>query len=99
VRLAAGTYVCVEVNGQWHGIEPEICRGFSSRFSPTKDKSHRGLGLALVYGIVTNHGGGVAVSSQSGMGTSAAGILSCRVRAISRIRTKKSAPISIIRHN
>jgi CheY-like chemotaxis protein len=29
------------------------------------------LGLALVYGIITNHGGGVAVSSQPGSGTSA----------------------------
>jgi CheY-like chemotaxis protein len=28
------------------------------------------LGLAWVYGIVTNHGGGVAVSSQPGTGTS-----------------------------
>jgi CheY-like chemotaxis protein len=29
-----------------------------------------GLGLALVYGIVTNHGGGVTISSQPGIGTS-----------------------------
>ena len=28
------------------------------------------MGLALVYGIVTNHGGGVAVSSQPGSGAS-----------------------------
>ena len=32
--------------------------------------SHRGLGLAWVYGIVTNHGGGVAISSQLGQGAS-----------------------------
>jgi len=37
----------------------------------TTKKSHRGLGLALVYGIVSNHGGGVVISSQPGAGTSA----------------------------
>src|SRR5581483_1387811 len=40
-------------------------------FFTTKKQGHRGLGLALVYGIVTNHGGGVAISSEPGKGTSA----------------------------
>jgi two-component system cell cycle sensor histidine kinase/response regulator CckA len=71
VRLAAGTYVCVEVTDNGAGIEPEILPRIFEPFFTTKDKSHRGLGLALVYGIMTNHGGGVAVSSQPGMGTSA----------------------------
>ena len=71
VRLAAGTYVCVEVTDNGVGIEPEILPRIFEPFFTTKDKSHRGLGLALVYGIVTNHGGGVAVSSQPGRGTSA----------------------------
>jgi CheY-like chemotaxis protein len=71
VRLAAGTYICVEVADNGAGIEPEILPRIFEPFFTTKDKSHRGLGLALVYGIVTNHGGGVAVSSQPGMGTSA----------------------------
>jgi CheY-like chemotaxis protein len=37
-------------------------------FFTTKKPPHRGLGLALVYGIITNHGGGVAISSQPGAG-------------------------------
>jgi nitrogen fixation/metabolism regulation signal transduction histidine kinase len=37
-------------------------------FFTTKGKTHRGLGLALAYGIVSNHGGGVAVSGQPGAG-------------------------------
>jgi CheY-like chemotaxis protein len=36
----------------------------------TTKYGHRGLGLAWVYGIVTNHGGGVAISSQLGQGAS-----------------------------
>jgi len=71
VRLAAGTYVCVEVTDNGAGIEPDVLPRIFEPFFTTKDKSHRGLGLALVYGIVTNHGGGVTVSGQPGMGTSA----------------------------
>ena len=41
------------------------------RTATTKEKAHRGLGLALAYGIVTNHGGGVAISSLPGAGVSA----------------------------
>jgi len=71
VRLAAGTYVCVEVTDNGVGIDPEVLPRIFEPFFTTKGKSHRGLGLALVYGIVSNHGGGVAVSSQPGSGTSA----------------------------
>jgi CheY-like chemotaxis protein len=43
---------------------------FEPFFTTKRGASHRGLGLAWVYGIVTNHGGGVAISSQPGAGTS-----------------------------
>jgi len=70
VRLAAGTYVCVEIADNGSGIEPDVLPRIFEPFFTTK-KTHRGLGLALVYGIVTNHGGGVVISSQPGTGTSA----------------------------
>jgi signal transduction histidine kinase len=70
VKLAAGTYVCVEVVDNGKGIDPEIFSRIFEPFFTTKGKAHRGLGLALAYGIVTNHGGGVAVSSQPGAGAS-----------------------------
>jgi signal transduction histidine kinase len=71
VRLAAGTYVCVEITDDGSGIEPGVLPRIFDPFFTTKKGTHRGLGLALVYGIVTNHGGGVAISSQPGVGTSA----------------------------
>ena len=71
VRLNAGTYVCVEVVDNGRGIDTDVLPRIFEPFFTTKGGSHRGLGLALVYGIVTNHGGGVAVSSQPGTGTSA----------------------------
>jgi len=70
VRLAAGAYVCVEISDNGCGIEPEVLPRIFEPFFTTKRGDHRGLGLAWVYGIVTNHGGGVAVSSQPGVGTS-----------------------------
>jgi nitrogen-specific signal transduction histidine kinase len=90
VRLAAGTYVCVEVTDNGAGIEPDVLPRIFEPFFTTKDKSHRGLGLALVYGIVTNHGGGVAISSQPGMGTSARIYLPAENQAI----REEASPVS-----
>jgi signal transduction histidine kinase len=71
VQLAVGAYVCVEITDNGCGIEPEVLpRVFEPFFTTKRGASHRGLGLAWVYGIVTNHGGGVAISSQPGVGTS-----------------------------
>jgi two-component system cell cycle sensor histidine kinase/response regulator CckA len=71
LRLAAGAYVCTEITDNGGGIDVETLPRIFEPFFTTKGKTHRGLGLALVYGIVTNHGGGVVVASQPGAGTSA----------------------------
>jgi nitrogen-specific signal transduction histidine kinase/CheY-like chemotaxis protein len=70
VQLAPGAYVCAEISDNGSGIAPEVLPRIFEPFFTTKRSPHRGLGLAWVYGIVTNHGGGVAVSSQPGAGTS-----------------------------
>jgi signal transduction histidine kinase len=70
VQLTAGAYVVVEVSDDGVGIAPEILPRIFEPFFTTKGNAHRGLGLAWVYGVVTNHGGGVAVSSRPGAGTS-----------------------------
>jgi two-component system, cell cycle sensor histidine kinase and response regulator CckA len=71
VQLAAGAYVCAEITDNGSGIDPEVLpRIFEPFFTTKRNSNHRGLGLAWVYGIVTNHGGGVAVSSEPGVGTS-----------------------------
>ena len=71
VRLVAGTYACVEISDSGAGIDAEALPRIFEPFFTTKRAPHRGLGLALVYGIITNHGGGVAISSSPGQGTSA----------------------------
>jgi two-component system cell cycle sensor histidine kinase/response regulator CckA len=70
VQLAPGDYVCTEISDNGHGIEAAVLPRIFEPFFSTKKGPHRGLGLAWVYGIVTNHGGGVAVSSLPGDGTS-----------------------------
>ncbi|HEX5399158.1 MAG TPA: ATP-binding protein [Verrucomicrobiae bacterium] len=70
VQLVAGNYVCVEITDTGSGIELDVMPRIFEPFFTTKGKNHRGLGLVLAYGIVSNHGGGVAVSSQPGTGTS-----------------------------
>jgi CheY-like chemotaxis protein len=78
VKLGPGTYVCAEIADNGSGISPEALPRIFEPFFTTKGKNHRGLGLAWVYGIITNHdgiitnhGGGVAISSEPGAGTSA----------------------------
>jgi len=68
-KLNAGNYVCVEVTDDGGGIPEDVMPRIFEPFFTTKGTRHRGLGLAWVYGIVTNHGGGVAISSQPGLGT------------------------------
>jgi two-component system, cell cycle sensor histidine kinase and response regulator CckA len=82
VRLAPGAYVCAEISDNGCGIEPGVLPRIFEPFFTTKRGEHRGLGLAWVYGIVTNHGGGVAVSSQPGLGTSTRVYLPAEKRAL-----------------
>jgi signal transduction histidine kinase len=70
VRLSPGAYVCVDFKDSGSGIPDSVLPRVFEPFFTTKGSNHRGLGLAWVYGIVTNHGGGVAISSQPGNGTS-----------------------------
>jgi CheY-like chemotaxis protein len=69
VRLIRGAYVCVEITDDGCGIEASAQSKIFEPFFTTK-QGRRGLGLAWVYGIISNHGGGVAVTSQAGKGTS-----------------------------
>ena len=68
-QLAPGSYVCLEITDDGKGMELDVLSRAFEPFFTTKH-GHRGLGLALVYGIVTNHGGSLALSSQPGQGTS-----------------------------
>jgi len=86
LRLAPGTYMCVEITDNGPGIPADVKPRIFEPFFTTKGGKHRGLGLAWVYGIVTNHGGGVAVSSKPGAGTSVRVYLPAEKRVVQDTR-------------
>ncbi|HWQ90852.1 MAG TPA: response regulator, partial [Clostridia bacterium] len=70
LQLPSGTYICAEVTDDGAGIAPDVLPRVFEPFFTTKGAPHRGLGLAFVYGILSNHGGGVSISSHASLGTS-----------------------------
>jgi two-component system cell cycle sensor histidine kinase/response regulator CckA len=67
-ELAPGTYVSLSVSDTGAGIDPGIVGQIFEPFFTTKDTAS-GLGLAVVWGVIKQHGGRVDVDSQPGRGT------------------------------
>jgi PAS domain S-box-containing protein len=68
--LPAGAYARLLVSDTGHGILPEVAEHIFEPFYTTKPHGKgTGLGLATVYGIVTEAGGGINVHSEWGIGT------------------------------
>lgn len=62
--------VVVEVSDTGHGIAPEDVSKIFEPFFTTKEVGKgTGLGLAVCYGIITEHGGRLSVRSNVGIGT------------------------------
>jgi signal transduction histidine kinase len=77
-----GASVCLSVTDSGGGIDQEIVGQIFEPFFTTKDTAN-GLGLAVVWGIVKQHGGHVEIDSQVGHGTTVRVYLPADERATS----------------
>ena len=69
-KLKPGDYVQLSVSDTGTGIEPELLpRIFEPYFTTKKSGEGIGMGLAMVHGIVADHGGAIAVQSVLGKGS------------------------------
>jgi PAS domain S-box-containing protein len=70
--VAPGRYVSVRVTDSGGGMEPAVLEhAFDPFFTTKPDGGGRGLGLATVYGRLTEAGGAVYLESEVGRGTTA----------------------------
>ena len=68
--LEPGRYLMISVSDNGVGIDEEVQRQIFEPFFTTKARGQgSGMGLAMVYGIVKNHGGSVIVDSSLGAGS------------------------------
>jgi two-component system cell cycle sensor histidine kinase/response regulator CckA len=88
-QIRAGDFVRLEVRDTGCGMTPQVqSRLFEPFFTTWEVGKGLGLGLASVYGIVSQHSGWIEVSSQAGAGTE------LRVFLPSRPRRWSKAPFS-----
>jgi CheY-like chemotaxis protein len=86
--LQAGPHVRLTVQDTGHGMAPEILARIFEPFFTTKGVGEgTGLGLAVVHGILTEHGGAIAVQSTLGHGTTVDVYLPCSAPATAASHT------------
>jgi signal transduction histidine kinase len=68
--LLTGSFACIEVKDDGHGMTPDTAaKAFEPFFTTKQTGRGTGLGLAMVYGIATRAGGSASISTVGGVGT------------------------------
>jgi signal transduction histidine kinase/CheY-like chemotaxis protein len=70
VGLKTGRHLCLKVKDEGCGMEPAVLDRIFEPYYTTKEHGKgTGLGLAVIHGIVKNHGGDITVTSTPGRGS------------------------------
>ncbi len=69
-KVLPGRYVSMEISDTGTGMSPEVrAHAIEPFFTTKEDGKGSGFGLSMVYGFVTQTGGGMAIDSRLGYGT------------------------------
>ena len=89
----AGEWVCLQVSDDGVGVQPELQdRIFEPYFTTKESGGGSGLGLATVFGIVSQSGGHVRLDSKPGEGSTFTIMLPRTVDPIAEPKTESFAP-------
>jgi CheY-like chemotaxis protein len=68
--LHLGPYIRLQVSDSGQGMSPSVKKRIFDPFFTTKDVGEgTGMGLSVIHGVVTSHGGAIRIESQEGVGT------------------------------
>jgi PAS domain S-box-containing protein len=98
-NVRAGEYIKVSVSDTGTGMDKTVLENIFTPFFSTREQGEgTGLGLASVYGILTNHGGSIKAYSEPGLGSTFVFILPVAETAVMEtVETEK--PEKLIRGN
>ena len=99
LSVGPGRYVTMAVSDTGCGIDPRVVSHIFEPFFTTKpiDKG-TGLGLATVYGIVQQSGGGITVQSEIGKGTTFTIYLPVSDKGVPSLHSASSSPMRVYDH-